>query len=103
MQLSEFRASLSEPEPTPGLDPLLHALWLDAKGDWDGAHRLAQKEGGGSAAWLHAYLHRREGDLSNARHWYRRAGRAQSAQSLAAEWEEITVALLAQLTGSSHG
>ena len=60
------------------LSPLLLALWHDAKGDWDGAHRVAQDVDGENAAWVHAYLHRKEGDASNADYWYRRARRLHS-------------------------
>lgn len=76
--------------PSPeGLPPLLAALWWDARGDWEKAHGLAQSVGSAEGAWVHAYLHRKEGDLTNADYWYRRAGRSRPAASLGAEWAEI--------------
>lgn len=76
-----------------GLDPLLAALWWDARGDWNGAHALAQSVDTAAGAWVHAYLHRREGDLANADYWYRRAGRQRPVATLEAEWAEIATAL----------
>jgi hypothetical protein len=99
MELDDFKASLESGEPPPGLGPVLHALWQEAKGDWHAAHRLAQGAGGAEGAWVHAYLHRVEGDLSNADYWYRRAGRPRSSAPTAEEWEEIAAALL----GSQEG
>ena len=93
MTLEEFKATLSQGEP-PGAAPLLRALWHDARGDWDGAHRVAQDVDDKSGAWVHAYLHRKEGDLGNAAYWYQRAGQAIATDSLDAEWERIVVALL---------
>jgi hypothetical protein len=94
MTLSEFRGSLTQSEPLPGMPPLLAALWWEAQGDWDRAHSIAQDESGADGAWVHAYLHRREGDASNAGYWYRQAGRAHCTSSLEKEWEEIVAALL---------
>lgn len=96
MTLDDFKASLNGATPPSGLPPLLLALWHDAKGDWDAAHRVAQDIEDEDGAWVHAYLHRKEGDASNAGYWYRRAGRAHSRASLNAEWDEITGALLAR-------
>lgn len=73
----------------------MHALWHDARGDWDEAHRLAQRDDDRGGAWVHAYLHRKEGDLSNAAYWYRRAGRPTAHHALGDEWREIAEALLA--------
>lgn len=95
MDLAAFRASLSASAPPPRATPALRALWLDAKGDWDGAHEAAQADGGGDGDWVHAYLHRKEGDVGNAGYWYRRAGRPVSKAPLAEEWAAIAVALLA--------
>ena len=81
--------------PPDGLSPPLLGLWWDRRGDWERAHEaVAADEEGREAAWVHAYLHRREGDLGNARYWYRRAGRPASMASLEAEWDEIAAALL---------
>lgn len=95
MNLQELQESLPDDTPPAELEPLLQALWYDVKGDWDRAHRIVQDIAGVSAAWVHAYLHRKEGDSWNADYWYSRAGRVRSSLSLEAEWEEIAVALLA--------
>jgi hypothetical protein len=62
-------------------------------GDWDQAHKIVQDEGDANSAWVHAYLHRVEGDLGNASYWYRQAGRPVANDSLDAEWERIAAAL----------
>jgi hypothetical protein len=72
----------------------LLALWWDAKGDWARAHEIAQDVEGADGAWVHAYLHRREGDLSNAGYWYRRAGRRVATGDLRVEWEAMVGELL---------
>jgi len=92
--LDELKTSLTGPAPPPGLAPLLRALWHDARGDWDEAHRLAQDVDDAEGAWVHAYLHRKEGDAGNAAYWYRRAGKAPATGSLPEEWERIARALL---------
>jgi len=94
MTLQQFRDSLGHDAP-PLLPPLLRALWHDAKGDWDAAHRVAQDVGDPDGAWVHAYLHRKEGDLSNAAYWYRHAGRPVATGEFSAEWEQLCRALLA--------
>jgi hypothetical protein len=76
------------------IPPLLQSLLLDAAGDWDSAHRIAQDEFNPDGSWVHAYLHRKEGDLGNAGYWYRNAGRKMPKMSLAEEWEYIALALL---------
>ena len=94
MTLSEFRASLAQPQP-PETGMALQTLWWDAKGDWDRAHGCAQQDEGPTGSLVHAYLHRKEGDLSNAGYWYRRAGRPVFAGSLDAEWTALAEELLA--------
>jgi hypothetical protein len=94
MTLDEFRASLTAGSPPSGLTPPLEALWHDAKGDWTRAHSLAQQVESVDGAWVHAYLHRKEGDLGNAGYWYRRAGRSKASMSLEEEWAAIAEALL---------
>ena len=94
MKVAEFKASLSGAAPAPGLDAALAALWWAAKGHWDEAHKIVQDETGADAAWVHAYLHRVEGDLGNAGYWYRQAGKPVAAGSLETEWERMTSALL---------
>ena len=91
MTLDEFRECPSEPS---GLTPPLRALWYDARNDWQTAHQVAQDGDSSASAWVHAYLHRREGDISNARYWYARAGRPEHRGSLESEWTAIVSALL---------
>ena len=93
MTLDEFRATLGSTAP-PHFPPLLIALWHDARGDWDEAHRLAQDVNTPDGAWVHAYLHRREGDADNARYWYQRAGRPEASGTSEAEWTRIVQHLL---------
>ena len=96
MNFATFKQTLDQATPPGDLSNAVQALWQDAKGDWGAAHKLVQAcEGEATCDWVHAYLHRKEGDLSNAGHWYRRAGKAMSSQSLEAEWEAIAQALLA--------
>ena len=94
MTLEQFRASLDQPQPPSGLPPLLAALWWEAKGDWNQAHEIAQAEESTDAAWVHAYLHRKEGDIANSAYWYSRAHQPRCTSSLDAEWEQITSAFL---------
>ena len=89
MDLDQFKQSLAAERPPAGLSACLEALWRDGHGDWDGAHQCAQGESGADAAWVHAYLHRKEGDLSNADYWYRRAGRQRPDTPLSDEWEAL--------------
>jgi hypothetical protein len=94
VKAADFKASLSGASPAPQLDAPLAALWWAAKGDWDQAHKIVQDEDTRDAAWVHAYLHRVEGDLGNAAYWYRRAEKAEASGSLQAEWETMLSALL---------
>ena len=95
MDISEFKRSVSgNLPPAEVADPGLQALWFAAKGEWDHAHSLAQTNKGKSGDWVHAYLHRVEGDLSNAKYWYRRAGKPLHIGDLSVEWDEITASLL---------
>ncbi len=96
MTIAEFRASLSGVAPPANIDELLTALWYDAHQDWDRAHEIVQNIDSADAAWIHAYLHRKEGDHGNARYWYSRSGRSPSNRSLEDEWEEIARTLLEQ-------
>lgn len=93
MLFEEFKASLHAKSPPAGLGGALEALWHDARGEWRAAHERVQSESGEEAAWVHAYLHRKEGDLSNAHYWYRRAGKTPPRTSLDEEWEAIAKAL----------
>ena len=92
--MAEFKASFSGATPAPGLDAPLAALWWAAKGNWDAAHKIAQDVETVDASWVHAYLHRVEGDLGNAGYWYRQAGKPVATDSLDAEWERIASALI---------
>ena len=94
MNLAEFQHSQSQSTPPSGLSLALQALWFEAKGDWDKAHELAQQDGGADGDWVHAYLHRKEGDASNARYWYARAGKPVYSGSLEEESAAISEALL---------
>ena len=94
VKISDFRASLSGAVPAPSLNAPLEGLWWAAKGDWDRAHKIVQDEDTPEAAWVHAYLHRVEGDLSNAGYWYRRAGKPAAKDPLDSEWERIASVLL---------
>jgi hypothetical protein len=94
MTIDEFRATLAATAPPPQVPGVLKALWHDARGNWDEAHRVAQDIDDASAAWVHAYLHRKEGDAGNAAYWYQRAGKPVSRESLEQEWDQIVSALL---------
>ena len=92
--MADLKASLSDAAPSATLSPPLAALWWAAKGDWDKAHGIVMGEEGADAAWVHAYLHRVEGDLPNAGYWYRAAGKPVAKGALEAEWDAIAAALL---------
>jgi hypothetical protein len=100
LSLDEFRASLSLAAAPPDLTPGLRALWTDGRGDWEGAHRIAQDIDGPTGAWIHAYLHRKEGDLGNAGYWYRQAGRPVAAGALDDEWAALVTELLQKTENS---
>ena len=92
--MADFKASLSGAAPAPDFDAPLAALWWAAKGEWDQAHRIVQDEETADSAWVHAYLHRVEGDLGNAGYWYRQANKPVATGSLETEWERIAGELL---------
>lgn len=96
MTVDDFRASLKADRPPDGLAGPLQALWHAGRGEWDAAHAIVQADDSAEAAWVHAHLHRVEGDLANAAYWYRRAGRPVARSETAAEWAEIVAALRAQ-------
>lgn len=95
MTLAELHATLQSPAP-PHLPTPLLALWHDARGDWETAHLVAQNVDTEQGAWVHAYLHRKEGDAGNAAYWYCRARRPMATGSLEDEWRQIAEALLTQ-------
>jgi hypothetical protein len=92
--LREFELTLAEDAPRDALSPPLTALWWAKKGAWDKAHRIVMDETGADAAWVHAYLHRVEGDLGNAGYWYRQAGKPVAAGDLGSEWTAVVAVLL---------
>ena len=95
MTLPEFRSTLTATEPPAVFSPALQAMWQDARGNWETAHTIAQGIDGKPGAWIHAYLHRKEGDAANAAYWYRRAGQPVAKDGLDDEWTRIVSELLA--------
>lgn len=96
MSPGDILAAIDAGHPPPeGLAAPLRALWLAQAGDWEGAHTLAQAAGNRDGDWVHAYLHRVEGDLGNAQYWYSRAGRPMPAGTLPSEWRQLVDALAA--------
>ncbi|AFZ29167.1 hypothetical protein Glo7428_0572 [Gloeocapsa sp. PCC 7428] len=91
MRLDEFA---QQERCHTALPPALQALWYANKGDWHQAHEIVQNANDADSAWVHAYLHRQEGDLSNARYWYQRSQRPESITSLNQEWKDMTQELL---------
>jgi hypothetical protein len=94
MNVSSFKESLLNSEPPQKISVYLQALWYDAKGEWNKAHILIQNVDDSNASWIHAYLHRKEGDTGNADYWYRRAGKQRTSVLLEEEWEQIVTALI---------
>lgn len=94
MNLETFKETISSKQPPSNLSVYAQALWYDAKGNWSKAHELIQDLPDKSAAWVHAYLHRKEGDLFNADYWYRKAGKARPNFSLPEEWEQLVSTFL---------
>ena len=97
MSIETFRRSLLLEAPPADWSRALQALWHQSKGDWRGAHQLAQEQDDADGAWVHAHLHRAEGDAANAGYWYRHAGRPPSAAPLDQELDEIAAALLSRV------
>jgi hypothetical protein len=94
MTIGEFTASLAGATVPSQLSAPLRALWQDARGNWDEAHAIAQDVDDADGAWVHAYLHRKEGDIGNASYWYGRAGKSPATDALDDEWRRIVSALL---------
>ena len=94
MNLSQFKQSLSSDHPPDATSVYVQAMWYDARDNWNKAHELIQDFNDNKAAWIHAYLHRKEGDIWNADYWYSIAGRKRPSVSLPKEWEQIVIALL---------
>ena len=89
MTFEQFQQSLSQSSPPPAISKHLESLWYDAKGDWEQSHNIIQEINDSDASWIHAYLHRKEGDTWNADYWYSRAGKTRPGITLEAEWEKI--------------
>ena len=100
MTVDELLAAATAHEPPAELEPLLRALWVEARGEWDKAHQIAQEDDSREAAWIHAYLHRKEGDSGNAAYWYRRAGRSEEQGNFEDEWRLIASDLLGRSSSS---
>jgi hypothetical protein len=94
MNLHDFKQSLQALNSPAGVSVYLKALWHDAKGEWEKAHELIQDLPDKTASWIHAYLHRKEGDIWNADYWYSKAGRKRPSVSLEEEWDHIVNELL---------
>ena len=94
MNFEEFQQSLSLSSPPFDVSDHLKALWYDARGNWEQSHNIIQDIEDADAAWIHAYLHRKEGDIWNADYWYNRAGRKRLSVSLQQEWEIIAKELI---------
>ena len=94
MSYDEFIVSIESSEQPPRTSVYLQALWWDAKGDWQKAHSLVDDLEDDTGCWVHAYLHRKEGDISNADYWYRNAHRIRPAISLDEEWKTLVTELL---------
>ncbi len=94
MDFKQFTDSLGSDEPDHSWGAPLKALWFDKNGFWEKAHDLIQHDQEGPGAWVHAYLHRKEGDIWNADYWYRRADKVRPHVSLSEEWEHLVKALL---------
>ena len=95
MDLTQFRATVAQGAPPDGLSLALQTLWWDAKGDWNQAHTCAQADEGKTGSAVHAYLHRKEGDMRNAGGWYSRAGREPATVPLDEEWTSLAEEMLA--------
>nr|WP_294944867.1 hypothetical protein [uncultured Mucilaginibacter sp.] len=95
--LTEFKASLNSELPDSGLSAQLKSLWYDGKGDWQQAHAQVDHLTDEASAWVHAYLHRKEGDIWNADYWYRRAKQTRPKFSLDEEWEQLVLHFLSDL------
>jgi hypothetical protein len=94
MTFQDFINTLHQSSPPSEISPLLKALWFDARGEWDKAHDVAQEVNTPDGSWIHAYLHRKEGDRSNAQYWYHRANKKLPVYSLEQEWEELVTVFL---------
>ena len=93
MNIAEFKRSLNNDVPPKEISSLLLSLWYDAKGDWESSHKIAQEINSKEGALIHAYLHRKEGDMYNAEYWYRRSNKKKPGVTLEEEWQLMVKAL----------
>ena len=89
-----FKNSVADQSPSEKLPKPLIAFWWQKKGDWDKAHAIVPSDKTDDGAWVHAFLHREEGDLGNASYWYSRANKLMSEETIENEWELIVSELL---------
>ncbi|WP_394771856.1 hypothetical protein [Mucilaginibacter sp.] len=92
--LADFKASLKSDQPGTGLSVQLKSLWYDGKGDWHKAHAEVDQLTDQASALVHAYLHRKEGDIWNADYWYNKARQTRPNVSLEKEWEQLVLQFL---------
>lgn len=92
--LTEFKESLDSEQPIIGLSAQLKSLWYDGRGDWNRAHAQVDHLTDQESEWVHAYLHRKEGDIWNADYWYGKAKQIRPNMSLEEEWELLVVRFL---------
>ncbi len=92
--LYEFKESLRSDQPADTFSAQLKSLWYDGKGDWHQAHAEVDHLNDRDSAWVHAYLHRKEGDIWNADYWYNKARQTRPALSLQEEWEQLVIRFL---------
>ncbi|MCG6133687.1 MAG: hypothetical protein MET45_03340 [Nostoc sp. LLA-1] len=103
MNTQEFLRLIEKQRSCPQTLPkALQAMWYEKQGNWDKAHEIVQNASDADSAWVHAYLHRQEGDLSNARYWYKKSNLPEFLGDINQEWEEITSCLL-QKANTNHG
>ena len=101
MNTEEFLRLIEKQRSCPQTLPkALQAMWYDKKGDWSKAHEILGNASDADSAWVHAYLHRKEGDLNNARSWYQRSGQSEFLGELSQEWEQITSVLLRKVNAT---
>jgi hypothetical protein len=101
MNLESFKSTITSIQPPKNLSPYLESLWYDAKGDWDKAHLIIQDIADKNASWIHAYLHRKEGDIWNADYWYQKAGKKRPGFTLDEEWDQLVRTFLAEVKSQS--
>ena len=97
-RIDVFVHSLEREGPPAFATPMLCAIWHGLRGDWDAAHELAQAQDDAEGAWVHAWLHRIEGDLGNADYWYQRARRKSRRDDTRDEGLDIARALIQSIS-----